>query len=144
MRRSFHRLAQSVDTLRASKIMAQRVLDNPKIEPVWNSELVEALGDKCLEAIRVRHVQTGATTDIPVSGLFYAIGHVPNTAFLNGQLKTDEAGYLITRPGTTETEIPGVFAAGDVQDSRWRQAVTAAGSGCMAALQAEHSLAGLE
>lgn len=130
------------DTLRASKIMAQRVLDNPKIEPVWNSELVEALGDKCLEAIRVRHVQTGATTDIPVSGLFYAIGHVPNTAFLAGQLALDETGYLKTEPGTTRTSVEGVFAAGDVQDRIYRQAITAAGSGCMAALDAERWLGG--
>lgn len=126
--------------LRASKIMQKRLLDNPKVQPVWHHVVVGAEGQGLLSGVRVRDVNTGAEQVLEAAGLFYAIGHVPNTAFLQGQLPTDESGYLLTKPGTTETTIPGVFAAGDVQDNRWRQAVTAAGSGCMAALQAEHFL----
>lgn len=129
------------DTLRASKIMAERVLSNPKIEPVWDSVVTEALGTKVLEAVRVQNLKTGAVTDLAASGLFYAIGHVPNTEFLGGQLELDDTHYIRTVPGTTRTSVDGVFAAGDVQDRVYRQAVTAAGSGCMAALDAERWLA---
>jgi thioredoxin reductase (NADPH) len=128
------------DELRASKIMQQRALENPKIEPVWWSEVVEALGGDGLERVRVNNLQTGATSELEVAGLFFAIGHKPNTDFLGGQLELDETGYIVTKPGTTETSVRGVFAAGDVQDKRWRQAITAAGTGCMAALSAEHFL----
>jgi thioredoxin reductase (NADPH) len=107
---------------------------------MWNSAVEEALGEKGLEAVRVRNLKTNATTDVVAGGLFYAIGHVPNTAFLEGQLKLDETGYIVTRPGTTQTSVAGVFAAGDVQDKVWRQAITAAGTGCMAALEAERFL----
>jgi thioredoxin reductase (NADPH) len=129
------------DELRASKIMAKRVLDNPRIEPVWNSVIESAHGDDLLQSIRVRNVLTEEPRTLEVSGLFYAIGHVPNTAFLSGQLALHDNGYVRTKPGTTETSVAGVFAAGDVQDHRYRQAVTAAGSGCMAALEAEAWLA---
>jgi thioredoxin reductase (NADPH) len=129
------------DELRASKIMQQRALENPKIQMVWSHELVAALGGPDLERIRLRNNKTGEENELEVAGLFFAIGHVPNTAFLGGQIDLDEDGYVITKPGTTETNVPGVFAAGDVQDKRWRQAITAAGTGCMSALQAEHFLA---
>lgn len=132
------------DTLRASKIMQQRALNNPKIEFVWNHQLKEAKGGDLLETIVVENTQDGSTKEISVSGLFFAIGHVPNTKFLGGQVETDEDGYIVTKPGTAETSVDGVFACGDVQDKKWRQAITAAGSGCMAALQAEHFLAGQE
>ncbi len=126
--------------LRASKIMQKRLLDNPKVKVLWHHVLQEALGKEVLEAVRVRDVNSGETRDIPCRGLFYAIGHLPNTGFLNGQLEVDAAGYVKTHPGTTQTSVPGVFAAGDVQDNKWRQAVTAAGTGCMAALETEHFL----
>jgi thioredoxin reductase (NADPH) len=126
--------------LRASKIMAQRLLDNPKVEMVWHSESVEAVGDKFLTGVKVKNVNTGADRLLEAAGLFYAIGHVPNTGFLGGQLKLDETGYVMTVPGTTQTSVPGVFACGDVQDKVWRQAVTAAGTGCMSALEAERFL----
>jgi len=129
------------DELRASKIMQQRAFKNPKIELLWSHVVTEAKGKDFLEAIRVKDLKTNQERDVEVAGLFFAIGHVPNTAFLNGQLETDEQGYLITKPDSTQTTIPGVFAAGDVQDKKWRQAVTAAGTGCMAALEAEHFLA---
>ena len=90
--------------------------------------------------VRVADLKTGAERAIPAAGLFFAIGHIPNTAFLAGQLATDDQGYVVTTPGTTQTSVPGVFAAGDVQDKKYRQAITAAGSGCMAALEAEHFL----
>jgi thioredoxin reductase (NADPH) len=120
--------------------MQERAFENPKIEIVWWSEVVEALGGEGLERIRVKNVQSGEINELEVAGLFFAIGHKPNTDFLGGQLDVDETGYLVTKPGTVDTNVPGVFAAGDVQDKRWRQAVTAAGSGCMAALSAEHFL----
>jgi thioredoxin reductase (NADPH) len=127
--------------LRASKIMQQRLLANPKTQMVWDSVVEEALGDRFLTGVRVRNLKTGETTILEAGGLFYAIGHVPNTEFLGGQLALDDAGYVVTRPGTTQTSVAGVFAAGDVQDKVWRQAVTAAGTGCMAALEAERFLA---
>ncbi len=127
---------------RASKAMQARVLSNPKIEVRWNAVPVDALGEKVLEGVRVRDVASGAESDIPASGLFYAIGHTPNTALFAGQLERDETGYLVTRGRSTHTSVEGVFAAGDVQDRVYRQAVTAAGSGCMAALDCERWLAG--
>ena len=128
--------------LRASKAMQQRAFDNPKIEIMWDSVPVEAKGEKFLTGLKVKNVKTGELKEIACSGLFYAIGHVPNTAFLGGQLELDEAGYIKTVPGSTVTKIPGVFACGDVQDKKYRQAISAAGSGCMAALEAERYLDG--
>jgi thioredoxin reductase (NADPH) len=110
------------------------------VEMVWDSVLLEAEGRDVLESIRVRNVKSGEERSIPVGGLFYAIGHVPNTEFLGGQLELDEIGYIRTTPGTTRTSREGVFAAGDVQDKVYRQAVSAAGSGCMASLEAERWL----
>ncbi len=129
------------DELRASKAMQERVFDNEKIEVLWNTEAIEAEGDNVLTHVRIKHNKTQEEKRLEANGLFYAIGHDPNTAFLNGQLTLDETGYIVTEPGTTNTNIPGVFACGDVQDKTYRQAVTAAGSGCMAALDAEKFLA---
>jgi thioredoxin reductase (NADPH) len=129
------------DELRASRIMQHRAMNNPKIEMLWSHVVTEAKGKDFLEAVRVKDLKTGDERDIPAAGLFFAIGHTPNTSFLNGQIDTDEQGYIVTKPDCTQTNIPGVFAAGDVQDKKWRQAITAAGSGCMAALEAEHFLA---
>lgn len=128
------------DALRASKVMQERVLHNPKIKIMWNTALEEALGDRLLSHVKVRNLKTDEVSQIEASGLFYAIGHVPNTAFLDGQIDLDETGYILTTPGRTTTSVPGVFACGDVQDKRYRQAITSAGSGCMAALDAEHYL----
>jgi thioredoxin reductase (NADPH) len=128
------------DELRASAIMQDRVRKNDKIELLLSHQAVEVTGKGTVEAVRVRDLKTGAERTIPAAGLFYAIGHIPNTAFLGGQLATDDQGYVVTTPGTTQTSIAGVFAAGDVQDKKYRQAVTAAGTGCMAALEAEHFL----
>ncbi len=130
------------DVLRASKVMQERVQANPKIEILWNTGAVEALGDNTLKQVKITNYKTNEETLLDVKGLFYAVGHKPNTDFLNNQLKLDESGYIITTPGTTETSVPGVFAAGDVQDKKYRQAITAAGSGCMAALEAEKFLHG--
>jgi thioredoxin reductase (NADPH) len=129
------------DELRASKIMQQRLFKNPKVDMVWDSVVEEALGAKALDSVRVRNIKTGNEQILEAGGLFYAIGHEPNTAFLDHQLELDSTGYVITEPGTTQTSVVGVFAAGDVQDKVWRQAVTAAGTGCMAALEAERFLA---
>lgn len=128
------------DKLRASKIMQDRAMSNEKIAFQWNSQLEEVLGDDVVTGIRVRNTQTHQTEDIPLSGVFVAIGHTPNTSLFTGQLDMDEQGYIRTKPNRSTTNIPGVFAAGDVQDSRYRQAITAAGSGCMAALDAERYL----
>lgn len=128
------------DQFRASKAMQKRAFSNPKIEIMWNTVLLEALGDKFLTGLKVQDTKTGEIREVSCSGLFYAIGHVPNTAFLNGQLKLDENGYIVTTPGTTLTGVEGVFACGDVQDKRYRQAISAAGTGCMAALEAESYL----
>lgn len=128
------------DSLRASKAMQERALNNPKITFLRHTEAVEAVGDKVLTGVWVENNQSNEKILIECAGLFYAIGHTPNTAFLNGQLELDEAGYIITKPGTTQTSIEGVFAAGDVQDKKYRQAITSAGSGCMAALEAERYL----
>ena len=129
------------NSLRASKIMQKRLLSHPKIEMQWDSVVEEALGNKGLTGVRILNVKTQEIKILAAEGLFYAIGHIPNTSFLNGQLKLDETGYIVTKPGTTQTSINGVFAAGDVQDKVWRQAVTAAGTGCMASLEAERYLA---
>ncbi|XP_055827446.1 thioredoxin reductase 2-like [Solanum dulcamara] len=128
------------DEFRASKIMRNRALSNPKIEAIWNSAVVEAYGEKTLGGLKVENVVTGEVSDLKVSGLFFAIGHEPATKFLDGQLQLDGERYVATVPGTTKTSVRGVFAAGDVQDKKYRQAITAAGSGCMAALDAEHYL----
>ena len=133
------------DEFRASKAMVHRVLNTPNIEVIYNTETKEILGNgKNVTAVRVLNNQTGAETDLPVEGFFVAIGHKPNTDIFKGQLDMDETGYLKTIPGSTKTNIEGVFASGDVQDSYYRQAVTAAGSGCMAALDAERYLAAKE
>ncbi len=128
------------DALRASKAMQERALNNPKITFMRNTEAEEAHGDKLLTGVSVINNKTGEKSLIECSGLFYAIGHQPNTSFLNGQLELDEAGYILTKPGTTQTSVDWVFAAGDVQDKKYRQAITSAGSGCMAALEAEKYL----
>jgi thioredoxin reductase (NADPH) len=130
------------DELRASKIMQDRAFANPKISWLWNSEVVEILGNKDTKVTgaRVRDVKTGAVTEVSAGGIFMAIGHVPNTGVFKGQLAMDATGYLVTDGRTTATGVPGVFAAGDVADSRYRQAVTAAGTGCMAAIDAERFL----
>jgi len=128
------------DALRASKAMQERAFDNPKIEIMWNTVPLEAFGEKVLGGLKVRNTKTGEASDVACSGLFYAIGHVPNTAFLAGQLDIDEAGYIRTKPGSAETSVAGVFACGDVQDKKYRQAISAAGSGCMAAIEVEKFL----
>jgi thioredoxin reductase (NADPH) len=128
------------DEFRASKIMLDRARANPKIEFLTSHQVLEVTGKDAVEACSVKDLKTGATRTLDLAGLFFAIGHVPNSAFLGGQLATDETGYIVTTPGSTATSIPGVFAAGDVQDKKFRQAITAAGSGCMAAIEAEHFL----
>ena len=128
------------DVLRASKAMQDRTKANPKIVIHWNTEAVEAVGEKVLTGVKVKNNHSGAVEVIEAAGLFYAIGHEPNTKFLDGQLDLDETGYIKTVPGTTRTSKLGVFAAGDVQDKVYRQAITAAGSGCMAALEVERLL----
>ena len=132
------------DEFRASKIMVDRASSNEKLDYVLSAVVDEVLGDQKLEGLRLRSTENGETWDVSADGLFVAIGHDPNTALFRDQLDHDENGYLVTRPHSTETNIPGVFAAGDVQDHIYRQAVTAAGSGCMAALDAERYLASLE
>ena len=128
------------DVFRASKAMQERVFKNKKIEVFWHTEMVEVLGENQVEGVKLVRNQTGEEFTRDAGGLFFAIGHRPNTAFLNGQIKLDETGYIQTAPDSTKTNIPGVFAAGDVKDKVYRQAVTAAGSGCMAALEAERYL----
>ncbi len=127
------------DKLRASKIMQDRAFKNEKITFVWNSIVEDIHGDGVVTGVRVRNVVTGQTSELACAGVFIAIGHSPNTALFKGQLEMDPKGYLRTHDGTA-TSVPGVFAAGDVQDSKYRQAVTAAGSGCMAAIDAERWL----
>jgi thioredoxin reductase (NADPH) len=130
------------DELRASKIMQEKARKNPRIAWLLDSVVQKILGGpgQGVTGALVRNVKTGAVTEVAAGGIFMAIGHVPNTAAFKGKLETDENGYLLTRDGTTATSVPGVFAAGDVQDHRYRQAVTAAGSGCMAAIDAERFL----
>ncbi len=128
------------DEMRASKVMQDRVFNTPNIKVYWNTETEEVVGDKTVSAVRIRNNKSGETREIPVSGFFVAIGHEPNSAIFKEYLDMDEAGYIKTIPGSSKTNIEGVFAAGDVQDKIYRQAVTAAGSGCMAALDAERYL----
>lgn len=128
------------DQLRASKIMVDHAMENPKIEIVWNHILTKVEGEEVVKSITLQDVQTKNLSKRNAGGVFFAIGHQPNTAFLEGQLETDHHGYLIVKPRSTHTNIEGVFATGDVQDPIYRQAITAAGSGCMAALDAERWL----
>jgi len=128
------------DEMRASKVMQDRVKNTPNIKMYFNTETDEILGDKKVEAVRIKNNKTNETQEIPISGFFVAIGHQPNSGIFSGFLDMDEAGYINTIPGSTKTNIEGVFACGDVQDKIYRQAVTAAGSGCMAALDAERYL----
>ncbi len=128
------------DSLRASKIMQERALSNPKIEIMWDTVVDELVGDEKLEGAIVRNVKTGETQKLGVTGLFVAIGHRPNTDLFKGILDMDDNGYLVTLPGSTATNVPGVFACGDVQDHTYRQAITAAGTGCMSAIDAERWL----
>ena len=135
------------DSLRAEKVLQERLLAHEKVEMVWDSVVEEVLGDDNppgVTAVRVKNVKTGETTDIPAHGFFVAIGHAPATELFKDQLETKDGGYLVTEPGTPKTSIPGVFAAGDVTDDIYRQAVTAAGMGCQAALDAERFLAAQE
>ncbi|WP_448202552.1 thioredoxin-disulfide reductase [Azospirillum sp. sgz302134] len=137
------------DSFRAERIMQDRLFRNPKIEVVWDSAVDEILGEgdgslgnpRGVTGVRVKNVKTGETRDIPVAGVFVAIGHEPATSVFKGKVRMDESGYIVTAPDSTATDIPGVFAAGDVKDKVYRQAVTAAGMGCMAALEAERWLA---
>ncbi len=133
------------DTLRAEKILINRLMKNEKIEVLWDHELVEVYGDeapvKGVNGVKVKHVKTEAITDIPAKGVFIAIGHAPATELVADVLETHNGGYVKVTPGTTETSIPGIFAAGDLTDHKYRQAVTSAGMGCMAALDAEKFLA---
>ncbi|MGD1932750.1 MAG: thioredoxin-disulfide reductase [Leptolyngbyaceae cyanobacterium] len=128
------------DRLRASKTLQDRVLNNPNITVHWQTTVTDVVGDTWLTGLRLAHVSTGVVSELPVRGLFYAIGHTPNTQLFHGQLDLDAGGYILVQPGTVKTSVDGVFAAGDVQDHEYRQAVTAAGTGCMAALMAERYL----
>jgi thioredoxin reductase (NADPH) len=128
------------DKMRASKVMQERVLNAPNIKVYWNTETDEILGEHKVNGVRIKSTVDGTTQEIPISGFFVAIGHQPNSDIFKGWIDMDETGYILTQPGTTKTNIEGVFAAGDVQDKNYRQAVTAAGSGCMAALDAERYL----
>lgn len=132
------------DEMRASKIMQQRVLGSQNIKVYWNTEVEEILGEDKTEAVRIVNNKSGEKTNIPVSAYFVAIGHQPNSEIFKGWLEMDEGGYVITQPGSTKTNIEGVFACGDLQDKIYRQAVTAAGTGCMAALDAERYISMLE
>ncbi|MEY3328610.1 MAG: hypothetical protein RLZZ115_1493 [Cyanobacteriota bacterium] len=128
------------DELRASKTMQQRVLTHPKITVHWHTQALDVYGNGKLGGIKIKNNQTGEQQDLPVQGLFYAIGHTPNTQIFQGQLELDEVGYIVTKHGTPETSVEGVYAVGDVQDHEFRQAITAAGSGCMGAMLAERWL----
>jgi thioredoxin reductase (NADPH) len=128
------------DELRASKIMQKRAFDNEKISMVWNTVLEDAVGDQFVTGARIKNVKTDEVKELEVAGIFYAIGHTPNTQPFKGQIDLDNTGYIKVKPGTQETNIEGVFAAGDVHDHKYRQAVTAAGTGCAAALEAERWL----
>jgi thioredoxin reductase (NADPH) len=128
------------DTLRASRIMQQRALDNPKIEILWNSRVSEIHGDQALSGVTITDTVTNESRPLSVTGLFIAIGHKPNTGLFTNVLEMADSGYLLTREGSTYTNVPGIFACGDVQDHTYRQAITAAGSGCMAAIDTERWL----
>uniref|UniRef100_UPI004048C81B thioredoxin-disulfide reductase n=1 Tax=Algoriphagus sp. TaxID=1872435 RepID=UPI004048C81B len=132
------------DEMRASQIMQNRVKNNPKIEILWNTETQEILGDQEVTGMRIINSKTNEISEIPISGFFVAIGHQPNTEIFKNFISMDAAGYIQTIPGTSKTNVAGVFACGDAQDNVYRQAVTAAGTGCMAALDAERYLAALE
>jgi thioredoxin reductase (NADPH) len=129
------------DSFRASKAMATRVLEHPKVRVLWNSQVADVLGEHEITGLRLRSTTSGVESEIAVGGLFVAIGHEPNTKFLGGQVETTPHGYIVTTPGRTSTSVDGVFAAGDVIDDYYRQAITSAGTGCMAALEAERWLA---
>ncbi|RLE11633.1 MAG: thioredoxin-disulfide reductase, partial [Actinobacteria bacterium] len=128
------------DAFRASPIMVARILDHPKIEVLWDSVIEEIVGETLVTGAKIRNIKTDKVTDFAADGVFVAIGHSPNTKVFNGSLDLDEAGYILTEPGTTVTYVDGVFAAGDVTDKIYRQAVTAAGMGCQAALDAQRWL----
>lgn len=128
------------DEMRASKIMQERVINTPNIKVYWNTETDEILGDTVVEAVRIKNNKTGETQEIPIKGFFVAIGHQPNSMVFKDYINTDSEGYVITKPDSTQTNIEGVFACGDLQDKVYRQAVTAAGTGCMAALETERWL----
>ncbi len=129
------------EKMRASKAMQDRVLSNPKIKVHWNTEVADIFGgDNHMEGVKIRNIKTGEQSDLHVKGLFYAVGHKPNTSLFQGQLELDDVGYIVTKPGSVETSVEGVYAAGDVQDHEYRQAITAAGTGCMAAMLAERWL----
>ena len=129
------------EELRASKMLADRVLANPKVRVEWNATVTDILGDDFVTGVRLQDTKTGEERDFECKGVFMAIGHTPNTGFLGDALPLKDSGYMIVEPGSTRTEVPGVFGAGDVMDDIYRQAVTAAGTGCMAALEAEQWLA---
>ncbi len=131
------------DSLRAEKILQRRLFEHPKVEVLWDSAIEEVLGGgqpEVVTGVQLRNVRSGALSRLDVDGVFVAIGHTPNTSVFRGQVELDDEGYVLTRPGLTQTSVPGVFAAGDVQDKHWRQAITAAGTGCIAALEAERFL----
>jgi thioredoxin reductase (NADPH) len=128
------------DELRASKIMQDRAFANPKVDFAWNKVVTDVMGNGSVESVRLRDTETGAESDLEVQGLFVAIGHDPNTALFRDQLELDDGGYILTEADSTRTSVEGVFASGDVQDHVYRQAITAAGSGCMAAIEAERWL----
>ena len=131
------------DSLRAEKILQRRLFEHPKVTVLWDHAVEEVLGGgqpEVVRALRLRNTRTGVEQELAVDGMFVAIGHTPNTAVFRGQIDLDDEGYILTQPGFTQTNVPGVFAAGDVQDKLWRQAVTAAGTGCIAALEAEKFL----
>lgn len=128
------------DRLRASKILQERAFRNEKIDFIWNAVVEEILGEDVVTGVRLKNVKTGDVWEQACDGVFVAIGHQPNTRIFQGQLELDRNGYIVTAPGTTRTSVDGVFAAGDVQDAVYRQAVTAAGTGCMAAMDAERWL----
>ncbi len=132
------------DDLRASKIMAERAQKHPKLKVLWSTAITKVNGDTVVKSVTIKDLKTGQEADHEAAGVFFAVGHVPNTAFLNSQLKLHDNGYIVVKPGTCQTSVEGVFAAGDVQDFVYRQAITAAGSGCMAALESERWLASRE
>ena len=132
------------DEFRASAIMAQRALDNPKSEVIWNAEVTEIHGTDEVTGVTLEDTVTGESRQMAIDGVFVAIGHTPTTSLFEGQLDLDEKGYIVLGGRNTQTSVPGVFAAGDVADSVYRQAITAAGTGCQAAIDAEHALAALE
>ncbi len=128
------------DSFRASKIMVDKALNNPKIEVLWNSAIEDIMGDKVVESVKIKNLEKNEVYEKKIQGVFIAIGHKPNTDLFKGQLEMNEVGYLTTKPGTTYTSIEGVFAAGDVADDMYRQAITASGTGCMAAMDSERWL----